>query len=259
MAEVIALTIAYDGTPFSGFARQPNADTIQERLADALATALGREVIPIGAGRTDAGVHALGQVVTFDAVGDEPDDVSLMRSLNALLRPYIAVREVRHAHEGFSARFDAVRREYRYRVVSGRVPPVFLRDKAGWRKNELDLAAMVEASKTLVGEHDFRSFCVAVSAEGRSTVREIESIDFIEEEILGEKCLTVRIVGNAFLHSMVRVILGTLVEIGVGKKPPSWTAEVLAARDRGLAGQTAPPQGLIFWCVEYPKDSWSSA
>lgn len=252
----IALTVAYDGAPFAGFARQPGLDTVQGRLESALATILRREVLTTGAGRTDTGVHALGQVVSFQAQGDEPDTHRLRRSLDALTGEGLVVREVRVARQGFSARFDAVNREYRYRLVMGSVPPLFLGRFAWHVASELDLAEMSVAAKALVGEHDFRSFCVTESAREKRTMRRLDVVEIGEEEHLGEHCLTVRIVGNAFLHSMVRVIVGTLVEVGVGRRPAEWVGKVLEACDRGSAGPTAPAHGLTLWRVAYPDDVW---
>ena len=255
-AGTIALTVSYDGAPFAGFARQPGQRTVQGSLEDALGVVCRRPVETVGAGRTDAGVHALAQVVSFSARGDEPDDASMQRSLNALVGEGIVVREVRHAREGFSARFDAVSREYRYRVTKGLVPPLFLRSVAWWVKKPLDIDAMRTGASHLIGEHDFRSFCVAESAVRQRTVRRIEAIELVAEEHLGEECLVVRVVGNAFLHSMVRTLVGTLVEVGVGRRDPAWVVEVLAACDRGAAGPTAPACGLTLWSVEYPADVW---
>ena len=155
-----------------------------------------------------------------------------------------------------SARFDAISREYRYRLVVGSVPPLFLACRAWHVTGELDVAAMRAGLECLVGEHDFRSFCTAESAEGKRTVRRIDSIEIFAEEQLGEESLVVRIVGNAFLHSMVRIIIGTLVEVGQGRKSPEWVAEALAAQAREAAGPTAPPHGLTLWAVEYPGEVW---
>ncbi len=253
----LALTVGYDGAAFAGFARQPGQLTVQGALEDAASTAMRRPVEITGAGRTDAGVHALGQVVSFDLEpAEEPDPHALLRSINGLAGPHIVVAEVRRAPHGFSARFDAVAREYRYRIVPGPVPPVFLSRYSWWIKRSLDLAAMRRAAQTLVGEHDFKSFCVAESAEGKRTMRHIELLEITTERELGEHALSVRIVGNAFLHSMVRVIVGTLVEVGAGRRPDSWVEQVLDARDRSLAGPTAPPEGLTLWHVSYPEEIW---
>lgn len=255
-AHAIALTVAYDGAPFAGFARQAGLETVQGRLESALAVALRRDVETVGAGRTDAGVHALGQVVSFDADGSEPEPGRLRRSLDALVGDGIAVFEVRHARAGFSARFDAASREYRYRIVAGQVAPLFLQRFAWHVPAELDRGTMKEAAAWLEGEHDFRSFCVSESAEGKRTVRRVDTLQLLDEEHLGEPCLTVRVVGNAFLHSMVRVIVGSLVEVGSGRRSASWLGDVLAARDRTAAGPTAPPHGLTLHAVDYPDEVW---
>ena len=255
----LALTVAYDGAGFAGFARQEGLDTVQGRLESALHTTLRREVLTVGAGRTDAGVHALGQVVSFDTAGNEPKDAVLARSITALAGPGIVVSAVRHAHPGFSARFDATAREYRYRIVAGEVPPLFSARFAWWVRGGLDPGPMREAAALLVGEHDFRSFCVTESAAGKRTVRRIEVVEFAEEVVLGEQCVVVRVVGNAFLHSMVRVIVGTLVEVGTGRRGPEWVADALAACERSAAGPTAPAHGLTLWSVAYPEDVWVSA
>lgn len=252
----IALTVAYDGARFAGFARQPGLDTVQGRLEAALAVVLRREIVTTGAGRTDAGVHALGQVVSFDATEDEPESHRLRRSLDALCGDGLVVREVRAARGGFSARFDAVAREYRYRIVTGAVPPLFLERFATHVSAELDVDAMRTAASYLLGEHDFRSFCVAESAEGKRTVRRVDVLELFAEEHLGEQCLTVRIVGNAFLHSMVRVIVGSLIEVGCGRRDAAWMADALAAGERSAAGPTAPPRGLTLHAVTYPDEVW---
>jgi tRNA pseudouridine38-40 synthase len=255
---VLVLTVAYNGAPFSGFARQDGLATVQGELEGALSTILRRPVEVACAGRTDAGVHALGQVVSCPISKEERAQVEgrnpsrLLRSLGALTADGISVRDVRIEHPGFSARFDAVSREYRYFIVTEPVEPVFMKDFSWWLQAPgLDVDAMREASRCLLGEHDFKSFCLAKSAEGRPTCRFLESIDFCNETVMGEDCLVVRVVGNAFLHNMVRTLVGTLVEVGCGRRDPAWVGQVLAARDRSAAGQTAPAQGLVFWRVNY--------
>jgi len=255
VAYTTAITVAYDGTAFAGFAKQPGQLTVQGSLETALTTALRIPVETVAAGRTDAGVHALGQVVSF-VTPEAPDTHALLRSLNALAGPGIVITEVRAAPPRFSARFDAVAREYRYRVVPGPVPPVFLVGFAWWVKVALDLSAMREAAAALIGEHDFKSFCVAGSAENKSTTRALELVSIEPRVELGEHCLVVRVVGNAFLHSMVRVIVGSLVEVGTGRREPQWIAEALAACDRSAAGPTAPARGLTLWHVDYPEECW---
>lgn len=253
----LVITLAYNGAAYSGFAKQkdPAISTVQGELERALATLMRYDAPTVCAGRTDAGVHALGQVVScvlprVDLEGREPR--KLVTSLNALTPDDITVREVGFAAPGFSARFDALRREYRYRIVTGGAPPIFLQSFAWWHRALLDVDAMRQAAGHLIGEHDFKSFCKAASAEGKTTMRFVESVELFEEEQLGESCLTIRVVGNAFMHSMVRTIIGTLVQVGAGRRRPEWVADVLAARERGAAGETAPACGLTFWNVDYP-------
>ena len=263
----LALRVAYRGASFSGFARQPDQLTVQGELEDALRMLLRREVETTCAGRTDAGVHARGQVVSFDVLADElhelderdvgserPRFASLKRSLNAITHEDIAVRDVWQAADGFSARFDAKAREYRYFLAVGTTPPVLMRDFA-WHvpgsAAGLDVAAMERASRCLIGEQDFKSFCRAASAVDKPTCRNLMEVSFSTEEVFGEELLVVRVVGSSFLHSMVRTIVGTLVDVGRGRRPEEWVAEALAACDRSAAGECAPAQGLVFWDVRY--------
>jgi len=253
---VLAALVAYDGARFAGFAAQPGQQTVQGVLEAALETALRRPVRLAVAGRTDAGVHALGQVVSFELDGDLPDSRVLRRSVNALIGEGVVVRDLRRAPDGFSARFDAISREYRYRIANSDSPPLFTADVA-WRvRRRLDVDAMRRAAECLIGENDFRSFCLSASAEGKRTFRRLDSIEFSYEEHLGEECIAVRVAGNAFLHSMVRVIIGTLVEVGAGRRDPSWVAEVLSAQQRSAAGPTAPAHGLTLWSVAYRPEVW---
>ena len=249
--------LSYHGAGFHGFARQedPPQRTVQGELEAALSTLLRRPVATVCAGRTDAGVHARGQVVSCPVslaeVSARP--LSKMRvSLNALTGDDISVSGLRLAPSGFSPRFDAVRRVYCYRIVCGPVPPLFLRDFSWWHRTPLDVDAMRDAAACFVGEHDFKSFCRAASAVGKNTVRTVESVEISEEEVLGERCLAVEVVGNAFLHSMVRTMVGTLVEVGEGRRVSRDVARVLAACDRAAAGETAPAAGLVFERVDYP-------
>jgi len=256
--DTIALLLTYNGAPFAGFARQPDRKTVQGQIESALSTVLRREVRTVGAGRTDSGVHALGQVMSFDLEeGEKPDLFALRRSVDVLSGDGIGVYEVRRVRPGFSARFDAVRRTYRYRIFQGSAASIFC-DPYVWQiPKHLDVASMEKAADYFVGEHDFRSFCVTNTAlelekKSLSTSREILALTLFPEEHFGERCLTVEVVGNAFLHSMVRTLVGTLVEVGVGHHEPAWAGEVLRARDRAAAGPTAPAQGLTFYKVEYP-------
>ena len=260
---VLVLTVAYNGATLAGFASQPDQPTVQDTLAAALATLLKRPVKVVGAGRTDAGVHALGQVVSvaLDSASEVPRDrATFMRSVNALVDPAVRVREVRLAAHGFSARFSATAREYRYLVATGQNAPLFTDRFAHHVPYELDLTAMRAGAAHLVGEHDFRSFCVVASAEGMRTVRTLERVDITEvtstADLLGEPLIAITVKGNAFLHSMVRVIVGSLLKVGAGRHEPDWIADALAARDRVEAGPTAPACGLTLVSVTYPDDVW---
>lgn len=250
----LSLTVSYNGAPFSGFARQPGQLTVQGELEQALSLVFRRPVEIVCSGRTDAGVHALGQVVSFDATNDEIESRnlrSLRRSLNALTHEDITVREIEERQPGFSARFDAQWREYHYRVCLDEVPPLFMRNFSWYVHGELDIEAMREAARYLVGEHDFKSFCMAASAVGKPTCRNVHEILLSRETMMGEDILTIKVVGNAFLHSMVRTIVGTLVMVGRGQRKPEWVREVLEARNRTAAGENAPAAGLVFWRVQY--------
>ena len=250
----LSLTVSYNGAPFSGFARQPGQLTVQGELEQALSLVFRRPMEVVCSGRTDAGVHALGQVVSFDVANDELEGrnlYSLRRSLNALTHEDITVREVEERQPGFSARFDAQWREYHYHVCLDKVPPLFMRDFSWYVHGQLDIDAMREAAAYLVGEHDFKSFCMAASAVGKPTCRNVHEISLSREMIMGEGILTIKVVGNAFLHSMVRTIVGTLVMVGRGQHKPEWVREVLEARNRTAAGENAPAAGLVFWRVQY--------
>lgn len=255
-APTFAALVAYDGSRFAGFAAQPGQLTVQGTLEEALSIALRQPIQLAVAGRTDAGVHALGQVISFEVQGAAPVPSVLRRSVNALIQRGVIVRDIVPACERFSARFDAISREYRYLIANADSPPLFTADVA-WRvRKQLDVDAMRAASRCLMGENDFRSFCLSASSEGKRTFRRLDAIEFSREVHLGEECLVVRVVGNAFLHSMVRVIIGTLVEVGTGRRDRSWVAEVLAAQERSAAGPTAPAHGLTLWSVSYRPEVW---
>ena len=250
----LALTLSYNGAPFSGFARQPGQLTVQGDLEDALRLLFRRDIETTCAGRTDAGVHALGQVVSFDV--DNADIAgrslqSLRRSLNALTNDAITVREVEPKKPGFSARFDAQAREYHYHLCVDSTCPIFMKDFSWFIPGGLNVTAMEAGAQYLLGEHDFKSFCMASSAEGKPTHRNIREISFHPETVMGENIMAIKVVGNAFLHSMVRTIVGTLAMVGKGQRDAAWVGEVLEARDRCAAGENAPAQGLVFWRVIY--------
>ena len=257
----LALTVSYRGAAFSGFARQPDQLTVQGELERALGVTLRREFETTCAGRTDAGVHARGQIVSFEVTEDELQELdardasrarfaSLRRSLNAITHDGISVTAISQRADGFSARFDAVAREYRYFLAVDEVPPQFMRDFS-WHVGPLDVAAMERSSRCLIGEQDFKSFCRAASAVDKPTCRNLMTVNFESIERFGEPLVVVRVVGSSFLHSMVRTIVGTLVEVGRGRKPEQWVEQALKALDRKAAGECAPAQGLVFWEVRY--------
>ena len=250
----LALTISYKGAAFCGFARQPGQLTVQGNLEEALQTLFAHPIQTVCAGRTDAGVHARGQVVSIDVTAADLENrtvSSIMRSLNALTHDDIVVLDVNEMPPGFSARFDARAREYRYFVVTGHAEPLFLRDFSWYVPGDLDVAAMEQASRCLIGEHDFKSFCKAVSAEGKPTCRNVSNVSFSHVDYLGEQALCITVTGNAFLHSMVRTIVGSLVMVGRGQRSVEWMSDVLSACDRRAAGECAPAAGLVFWRVIY--------
>lgn len=244
------LHLAYDGAPYHGFARQKDLITVQGALEDALATVLRIPVVTTGAGRTDAGVHALGQVVSF-TIGSPIEDLPfLQRRLNALCGPSIAVLEVAEAPAGFDARFSAASRTYEYAMFTREVHDPFSRHVA-WHhapSEGLDAEAMDLAAQALLGTHDFSSF--GRVPEGKTSVRNVLAISVSRTEDL----VVIRVTANAFIQQMVRSIVGTLVKVGEGESPPEWVAEVLEARDRAAAGPVAPPHGLFLVEVEYPEE-----
>lgn len=261
----LVIKLGYRGGEFSGFAEQEGQRTVAGELRCALECVLRREVDLVCAGRTDAGVHALGQHVSVPVFGEELDMEGrrIERSLSAILPDDVSVRGVFRAPAGFSARFDAVARRYRYRIACGNARPVMGWGHVWWytRSQDLDVVSMDEAAQALVGEHDFRSFAKTSSvaqmlADGRSTQRELTSLRVAHDVEAGESLVVLDICGNAFLHNMVRIIMGTLVEVGAGRKPPTWVSDVLAACDRRAAGPTAPAAGLTFEEVSYERGAF---
>lgn len=251
---VLALEVAYNGAPFSGFARQPGQLTVQGSIEEALALLFRRPVETVCAGRTDSGVHAKGQVVSFEVSEDEcaqRSDYKLLRSLNALTHEDISVKSVQRKPADFSARFNATMREYRYFICIDPEAPLLMKNFSWHLAKPLDLDAMRQAASHLIGEHDFKSFCMAVSAQGKSTMRNVFSITVEPKTLWGEHLVVITVKGNAFLHSMVRTIVGTLVAVGKGQRKPEWVQQVLEARNRSAAGENAPAQGLVFWQVSY--------
>ena len=242
------LTIAYDGTSYAGWQRQADIDTVQARLEDALAEFEGGAVTVHGAGRTDAGVHARGQVASF-SMRHTIDVDALWRALNAKLPEDVRVVRVEAASESFHARYQARRKTYRYRISQGPVADPMERRFAWHVPEMLDLAAMDRAGAALVGRHDFAAFQTAAGdADVRSTVRTILDLRVWPESA---EIVAVDVTGDGFLRYMVRTITGTLVDVGLGRRPESEMADILASRSRDRAGVTAPPHGLCLLAVDY--------
>lgn len=251
----VRLLVAYDGKRFHGFAYNQGVVTVAGALQDSLARHLRHPVALTCAGRTDTGVHAWGQVVSFDADASV-DPVALQRSVNRQLAPVIVVREAAIAPPGFDARHSAVGREYRYTVVNRPVPDPFRAGFAWHVAEPLDLRAMQAACDGLIGEHDFTSFCRRPPAEGASLVRRILEAEWTDE---GEAVLRFTIRASAFCHQMVRSVTGTLVDIGRGKRRAADVLDIIRARDRSAASQPAPPHGLCLWRVDYPSPAGSAS
>ncbi len=243
----LRLVVEYDGTRYCGWQLQPDGPTVQGELERALAVVLRQPVRVRGAGRTDAGVHAWGQVAAV-RVSPPPDPRRVLRSVNALLPDDVAVREAALVDDAFDPRRHARSRVYEYRILNHPARSPRWRAWAWHVARPLDAAAMETAAALLVGEHDFAAFCGADAKETpRTTVR----------RVLGSRIhadppvLVYRVESTAFLKHMVRNLVGTLVEIGLGARPPEAITGLLAARDRTRAGATAPPHGLALVAVRY--------
>jgi len=246
----VRMTVAYDGRGYHGFAAQAGVKTVGGTLTTSLERVLRHPVAITCAGRTDAGVHAWGQVVSFDAAADRFDPDAVQRSLNTLLAPAVVVRDVEEAPEGFDARRSARSRVYRYMVVNRPVPDPFLAATAWWVADPLDRRAMALGCDPLIGEHDFTSFCrIPKGEQVPSMVRRVIDAGWCD---VGEGVLRFEIEASAFCHQMVRSLVGMLVEVGSGRRRAGELAGVLRARRRAAAGAPlAPPHGLCLWEVRY--------
>ncbi len=254
------LRLAYDGAPFRGFAAQDGQVTVAGALAEALGRQVRAPVTLVCAGRTDAGVHALDQVVHVDLPEDAAgslDPVALVRSCNRQLAPAVAVRSAAPAPEGFDARRSATARRYRYLVLNAPVPDPLLAPRAWHVADPLDLRTMAAAADVLVGEHDFRAFCRRPpgTGPGDPIVRRVVDATWATAGgVLAPATGTLyafEIEANAFCHQMVRSIVGTLVEVGRGRRRPADVVVTLRSADRGSAAQPAPPHGLALVAVRY--------
>lgn len=241
----VKVVVEYDGTDYFGFQYQPSVPTIQNELEKALSKIVKERTTIYGAGRTDTGVHAAGQVINFHTNGSIPID-RICIAMNSLLPPSISAVEAAEVGERFHSRYSAISRLYRYDILNRECRSA-LEGRFCWHvRKPLNVAAMSESAKCLLGVHDFSSFACADRDDG-SPMREMRevSVESVDDRVI------IIIRANAFLRSMARVIVGTLVEIGLELRPVSELEEILEARDRRMAGKTAPAQGLCLREVEY--------
>jgi tRNA pseudouridine38-40 synthase len=256
---VYKVTLAYDGTEFHGWQRQPEQRTVQGELERAWLDITGETVHIAGASRTDAGVHAEGQVASVESATRLTAD-RLLSGLNAKLPDDAVVRSIHRAPDGFHATHDSKRKRYRYSIYNDHRRPLVCRRRAWHVPSTLDVAAMHRAAQALAGTHDFASF-QSVGSERESTVRTIFDAEVQSRAGRGRgsaalddetaALIDFEVEGDGFLYNMVRAIAGSLVEVGRGRRDENWLAEVITARDRSAAGQTAPPHGLTLLWVAY--------
>ena len=240
----VKLTVEYDGTAYHGWQRQANALTVQQVLEEGIAAIVGHEVTLYGSGRTDAGVHALGQVASFHIRSTIPAD-RLPHAINSAIPPDIAVVRADDVAHDFHARYSATGKTYRYTILCRPVRPAVGARYVHWVRRALDAAAMQAAAAHFVGEHDFAAFETESTGEG--SVRTVTEAG-VERD--GER-IEFTVSANGFLYNMVRAMVGTLLEVGLGKRPPDDIPRLLAARDRSLVGPTAPAKGLCLMQVDY--------
>ena len=241
----IMLTVAYDGTNYHGWQIQPNVITIESVLNEALSSLFKEEIHVIGASRTDTGVHALGNIAVFDTEARMPGD-KVSYALNQRLPQDIRIEDSREVPLDFHPRHCNSRKTYEYKILNREFPLPTYRLYAHFTYVPLDVTRMQQAADYLVGEHDFKSFC-AIGAQVKTTVRTIYACDVEKEGDI----ITIRVTGNGFLYNMVRIIAGTLVQVGGGAIEPEAVKEILAKKDRSAAGPTAPAHGLTMMGIEF--------
>lgn len=241
----VKLTVAYDGTNYCGWQVQPNGITVQEVLNQCLSELTGENIETIGASRTDAGVHALGNVAVFDTEMRMPGD-KFSFALNQRLPEDIRIQKSEEVDADFHPRYVKSQKTYEYRILNCRFPIPTERFYSHFTYIPLDVDKMKEAASYLIGEHDFKSFC-GTGAQVKTTVRTVKEIQI---EKSGDR-ITIRITGEGFLYNMVRIIAGTLMDIGGGLYPPEKMKEILEAKDRKKAGPTAPARGLTLMKIQY--------
>ena len=250
----LRIDIAYDGTAFFGWATQPDRRTIQDHVEEAIARISRGDVESVVAGRTDAGVHATGQVIHVDLAdavfADGLSYVDLRYKLNRILDEDVRIMEISDAPEGFHARFSALRRIYTYKILDNNdvIPPLSRYDVAPWYR-PLDAELMNKASALVLGHHDFAAFCKF--KEGGTTIRTLEKYQWHRDET---GLLVAEVVADAFCYSMVRNLVGSVVCVAEGRKDPSWMAELLANKERVSDSLVFPARGLSLTQVDYPSD-----
>ena len=243
----IALGLEYDGSAFCGWQTQPTGCGVQDHLGQALQQFLQANVETVAAGRTDAGVHASAQVVHLDT-DIQRETHSWVRGTNANLHPSARVLWATTVPDDFHARYSARARTYRYLLVNAPVAPAILKGKAGWHHRPLDVERMQRAAQALVGEHDFSAFRDA-ECQAKSPVRTLSTLTITRHHAL----VAISVTANAFLHHMVRNMVGSLVYVGDGRQPPDWLAKLLESRDRRNAAPTFMPDGLYLAGIEYDR------
>jgi len=242
--------VEYDGQPYCGWQRQKHGRSVQSAVEEALARVADHPLGVHCAGRTDTGVHAREQVIHFESTAQRSTRAWVL-GCNRWLPHSISMLWAREVPTDFHARFSARARSYRYHILNRGVRPALQDQRVAWVPQALDVAQMARAVRCLLGEHDFSAFR-ASGCQSREPVRNISHVEILQSE----KCITLDITANGFLHHMVRNIAGTLIEVGRARRAPGWVAEVLASRDRRQAGATAPAGGLYFHHVDYP-DSYA--
>lgn len=244
----VKLTVAYDGTNYCGWQVQPNGLTVQQVLNQCLSELMGEKITTIGASRTDAGVHALGNVAVFDTACRMPAD-KISYALNTRLPADIRIQDSVEVPSDFHPRFQKTIKTYEYKIYNRRFPDPTKRLYTYFYYYPLDVELMHQGAAYLVGEHDFKSFST-YKPEVESTVRTIYALDIRKSE---DDVITIRIRGNGFLYNMVRIIAGTLIRVGGGYYPPEHVKTILDGKNRELAGETARPEGLTLVEIQYPE------
>jgi tRNA pseudouridine38-40 synthase len=249
----VAAIIEYDGTDYAGWQSQAHSTSIQDAVQAALSFVAGHPVMAICAGRTDAGVHALGQVIHFDTHAERTPRAWVLGA-NTRLAPSIALQWAAEVSQGFHARHKASRRIYRYLILNRSARSALQRTRTAWIHRQLDVEAMHTAAQALIGEYDFSAFR-SVECQSLTPIRRVDAIEVTRAGDL----VSLQITANAYLHHMVRNIVGTLLDVQREADPKAAMAAVLASADRRQAGATAPAAGLYLWRVEYPQDFAISA